>query len=109
LNKVSLTAAQLRKRSPDFPSVPGAVAEFAQPAALPHCDFSPRGSLIRVSEVLPKEEFAGKEFDMLKWVPYHPVKSATVGFLTETRAQHLASPYWAQQRLAAGTSRLAIA
>lgn len=56
---------QVRKRSEKFPAMLGAPTEFAQPAALPHCDFSTKGSFIRISEVLPEEDYAGKEFDML--------------------------------------------
>ncbi|KAI1083672.1 hypothetical protein F5B20DRAFT_415377 [Whalleya microplaca] len=56
---------QVRKRSESFPEIPGAETAFAQPASLPHCDFSTRGSLIRLAQVLPEEKRASDEFDLI--------------------------------------------
>ncbi len=57
---------QVRKRSTLFPGSPGARVSHAQPAALPHSDFTTQGAFIRMAEQFSDEMYQGKDFDMLK-------------------------------------------
>ncbi|KUJ17108.1 uncharacterized protein LY89DRAFT_646248 [Mollisia scopiformis] len=58
---------QVRRRHPDFPNSVGKRVEFDQPAGLPHCDFSPGGAVIQMSEAFPGQDkhWKGKDFDLL--------------------------------------------
>lgn len=62
--------AKVRKRAPGFPRQTGAKAEFEQPAAMPHTDFSVAGAFLRMKDVFPgqEEHYEKKSFDLLKWV-----------------------------------------
>ncbi|KAK0730145.1 hypothetical protein B0H67DRAFT_560930 [Lasiosphaeris hirsuta] len=57
----------VRKRSPMFPSKPGTPVTSPQPAALPHFDFTTRGSFIRMSQLYPGEPevYQDREFDLI--------------------------------------------
>lgn len=69
---------QVRKRDASFPEKPGEVTNHAQPAALPHSDFSGRGSFLAMSQFFPGQErfFEHRDFDMIKYVaPLRPVLS----------------------------------
>ncbi|KAK5652364.1 hypothetical protein OQA88_10556 [Cercophora sp. LCS_1] len=57
----------VRKRSPLFPSRPGMPVDFPQPAALPHSDFTTRGSFMRMAQLYPGEPeiYQDREFDLI--------------------------------------------
>jgi hypothetical protein len=59
---------QVRKRSPEFPDGHGQKAEFSQPAAVPHTDFSVKGAFMWLQDELPGEEqlYEGRNFDLIK-------------------------------------------
>lgn len=49
------------------------MVESAQPAALPHSDFSRDGAFLAMEQFFPgqKEFFQNRDFDLLKSVPYN--------------------------------------
>ncbi|KAJ3535230.1 hypothetical protein NM208_g7222 [Fusarium decemcellulare] len=57
----------LRHRSPSFPDGHGEPVEFAQPATLPHTDFSISGAFMRMEEVFPgnSDDYKGRNFDLI--------------------------------------------
>lgn len=57
---------QVRKRSALFPTKPGQLVKYLQPAAMPHVDFTSRGSFIRMSHFFPKDMYEEKSFDLIK-------------------------------------------
>ncbi|CAI6089576.1 unnamed protein product [Clonostachys chloroleuca] len=65
--EVKFADFQVRKRSAAFPDGHGQRVEFAQPAAVPHTDFSVAGALRRMAEILPGEEdqYIHREFDLI--------------------------------------------
>lgn len=60
-----------------FPEHPGAIVTSAQPAVLPHTDFSAHGCFIGMRDFFPgQEEFYKEEdFDILKLVFHKPCPS----------------------------------
>ncbi|VUC30708.1 unnamed protein product [Clonostachys rosea] len=66
--EVKFADFQVRKRSAHFPGGHGQRVDFAQPAAVPHTDFSVDGALRRMAELLPGQEdnYIHKEFDLIK-------------------------------------------
>ncbi|KAK0624768.1 hypothetical protein B0T17DRAFT_607981 [Bombardia bombarda] len=65
--EVRILDHQVRKRSPEFPNGYGAKDEFAQPAALPHTDFSVKGAHMHMEHVFPGQSsiFEDRDFDLL--------------------------------------------
>ncbi|KAK1770187.1 hypothetical protein QBC33DRAFT_530329 [Phialemonium atrogriseum] len=65
--EIRLMDFQIRKRSVEFPHGHGKKVEFAQPATMPHTDFSVNGALMRMDDVFPnrKELYTGRDFDLL--------------------------------------------
>ncbi|VUC32068.1 unnamed protein product [Clonostachys rosea] len=62
---------QVRKRHPDFPDGEERRAEFAQPATVPHSDFSKRGAFLRMADIFPGQEshYKKRKFNLIKYVP----------------------------------------
>ncbi|KAH6658974.1 hypothetical protein BKA67DRAFT_3001 [Truncatella angustata] len=56
---------QVRKRSALFPGSPGEQVRFAQPASLPHTDFTTRGGFLRMAERFPKKVYCDEDFDLI--------------------------------------------
>ncbi|KAF8851463.1 hypothetical protein BDZ45DRAFT_149524 [Acephala macrosclerotiorum] len=58
---------QVRRRSEAFPLKPGALTKAAQPASLPHSDFTTRGAFLRMRERFSGQEryFEDRDFDLL--------------------------------------------
>ncbi|KAI1841739.1 hypothetical protein JX266_012107 [Neoarthrinium moseri] len=56
---------QVRKRSPLFPGSPGEPVNFAQPASLPHADFTTRGAVLRMAEKFPETVYCDMEYDLI--------------------------------------------
>ncbi|RSL45333.1 hypothetical protein CEP54_014317, partial [Fusarium duplospermum] len=59
---------QVRKRSLAFPDGHGQRVEFAQPATMPHTDFSVKGGYLRMGDVFPNQldNYKERHFDLLK-------------------------------------------
>ena len=60
---------QVRIRDAAFPGRPGEVVGTAQPAALPHSDFSRHGGFLAMEQFFPGQEkyYKDRDFDLLKY------------------------------------------
>jgi hypothetical protein len=65
-SKILYLDHQVRKRSALFPSKPGQLVKYLQPAAMPHIDFTSRGAFIRMSHFFSKDMYEEKSFDLIK-------------------------------------------
>jgi hypothetical protein len=69
---------QVRKRDASFPEEPGKVTTAAQPAALPHSDFSRDGGFLAMEQFFPGQQkyFENRDFDLIKYASLSFVKSS---------------------------------
>lgn len=58
------------RRDPAFPAEAGKEVSMAQPAALPHADFTRNGAFLRLQQACAGQEalYQDEDFDMLKCV-----------------------------------------
>lgn len=68
---------KVRRRDAKFPAEVNAKVQDAQPAALPHADFTVHGAFLRMQECFPGQEkyYIEKDYDILKYVITHVLYS----------------------------------